>query len=66
MSINIQKVADGYLAQVTPPHGGDSAWEATEPLAIDALIKKLLALGCHQTDIGDAFYQADPHWLEQE
>jgi hypothetical protein len=20
--------------------------------------------GCHQTDIGDAFYEADPDWLD--
>ena len=27
---------------------------------LDELIKKLLALGCHQTDIGDALYEIDP------
>jgi hypothetical protein len=29
----------------------------------DELIDKLRALGCHQTDIGDAFSEADPDWL---
>jgi hypothetical protein len=25
----------------------------------------LRSLGCHQTDIGDAFYAADPEWLSR-
>jgi hypothetical protein len=31
-------------------------------MGIDALVAALLALGCHQTDIGDALYEADPEW----
>ena len=27
------------------------------------LIAKLFELGCHQTDIGDALYEAAPAWL---
>ena len=26
------------------------------------LVQALLQLGCHQTDIGDAFEDADPGW----
>jgi hypothetical protein len=31
----------------------------------DELIEASLHLGCHQTDIGDAFEQADPEWVER-
>jgi hypothetical protein len=30
------------------------------------LVAALLGLGCHQTDIGDAFYTADPDWLDAD
>jgi hypothetical protein len=30
------------------------------------LVAALLGLGCHQTDIGDAFYVADPDWLDPD
>jgi hypothetical protein len=29
------------------------------------LDKQLYELGCHVTDIGDAFYEADPNWLDR-
>jgi hypothetical protein len=29
----------------------------------DRLVAALLALRCHETDIADAFYEADPGWL---
>jgi hypothetical protein len=35
-----------------------------DPVAADELIDRLRQLGCHQTDIGDAFYAANPKWLE--
>ena len=61
MPIEIEKAPDGYLARVTPPHG--SEWETVRPLGRDELIAALREQGCHQTDIGDAFYAADPEWL---
>jgi hypothetical protein len=61
MPIEIEKAGDGYLARVTPPHG--SPWETVRPLGRDELIAALREQGCHQTDIGDAFYSADPDWL---
>ncbi len=30
------------------------------------LIDRLRELGCHTTDIGDAFYLADPYWLARD
>jgi len=65
MAIVIKKVKEGYLAKVTPPHGKGSDWENADPLNCDELIDELFKLGCHQTDIGDAFYEADPEWLKQ-
>ena len=65
MPIEIEKVAGGkYTARVTPPHGRNSSVEIG-PLLADDLIRELQVLGCHQTDIGDAFYDADPLWAER-
>jgi hypothetical protein len=63
MTIRITRVRDTYVAEVTPPHGGDRAWTTTEPLRARELIEELSRRGCHQTDIGDAFYEADEAWL---
>ena len=32
----------------------------------DDLVAALRERGCHQTDIGDAFDEADPEWLLRE
>ena len=32
-------------------------------MPVSELIAALLQRGCHQTDIGDAFYAANPNWL---
>ncbi len=63
MPIVISKVGALYEADVTPPHGSGRRWHSPSPDEPDVLIAKLLELGCHQTDIGDAFYAADPAWL---
>ncbi len=63
MAITIKKEGGGYTAHVTPPHGGGSEWSTTRPMLRDELIQALRDHGCHQTDIGDAFYEADPEWL---
>jgi hypothetical protein len=54
-----------YAARVTPPHGRGTYWATSEPLPASALIENLQELGCHQTDIGDAFHEADPFWLNR-
>jgi hypothetical protein len=61
--IKIEKVQDGYLAHTTPPHGKEE-WRNPRPLASSKLVEELRALGIHTTDIGDAFCEADPNWLE--
>ena len=63
MSILISRATGGYLAEVTPPHGRGVPWTSPEPLDVPELVHELLRHGCHQTDIGDAFYDADENWL---
>jgi hypothetical protein len=63
MAITIRRVGDRYLAEVTPPHAGGTAWTTPAPLEAQELIRDLLGRGCHQTDIGDALYEADDAWL---
>lgn len=64
MSISIRRVGDRYSAVVRPPHGSQP-WQSDELLSRGDLIERLRALGCHTTDIGDAFYAADPEWLSR-
>jgi hypothetical protein len=63
MPIVIERVEEGYTARVAPPHGC-TEWVSPRPLPADELARELVALGCHQTDIGDAFAAADPGWLD--
>jgi hypothetical protein len=66
MAIRITKLDGGYVAEVTPPHGGSTPWGIGDPRSADDLIALLRDRGCHPTDTGDAFYEADPSWLEEE
>lgn len=63
MAIKITRVGDKYLADVTPPHRGGIAWSTAERLAAKELSRELADRGCLQTDIGDAFYEADDAWV---
>jgi hypothetical protein len=65
MAIEIEKVDEGYIARVTPPHGSGGTWVSEHPQSAEALAFELLSRGCHQTDIGDAFFDADPEWLRK-
>ena len=62
MPIKINRVGRLYEAEVSPPHGRGQPWRSPRPMEIDDLIAALLERGCHQTDIGDAFHEADPEW----
>lgn len=62
MSIKIRRVGTLYSATVSPPHSG-VMWSTPKPMQVDELDKKLFELGCHPTDIGDAFFEADPDWI---
>jgi hypothetical protein len=63
MAIVIRRVGLLYEAVVTSPHGRGQAWRTEYALGRSELIDVLRSRGCHQTDIGDAFYDADPEWL---
>lgn len=63
MAITIEQRGNRYVADVTPPHGGGTPWSTDEPMEARDLVRALLARGCHQTDIGDAFSAADDAWL---
>ena len=63
MAIVIVSAGDLYEATVTPPHGRSVPWVSPRPMTADALVAALRELGCHQTDIGDAFHDADPDWV---
>ena len=62
MAIVIIRVGDLYEAKVTPSHGGSVPWAAPQPMTRDSVIAALRDRACHQTDIGAAFYEADPKW----
>lgn len=64
IAIEIEKV-EGYIARVTPPHGREE-WASPQPMSAEQSDRVLHDLGCHPTDVGDAFYEADPScWLNQ-
>ena len=64
MAIEIKEINGNYTATVTPPHGNNSHWKSEKPMPCDDLIEKLIQLGCHQTDIGDALYEVNPKLLD--
>jgi hypothetical protein len=63
VGIEVSVKGDGYVATVSPNPLGGATWLSGEPMSGRALSDTLVKLGCHQTDVGDAFYQADPNWL---
>jgi hypothetical protein len=63
MTIVVKQTSFGYEAIATPPHVSGAAWQSSHPMPVGELIAALLQRGCHQTDIGDAFYAANPNWL---
>lgn len=65
MALKVWKTKDGYAAEVTPPHGDGRHWKTERAFSLAELIEALKKLGCHQQDIGDALYEADPDWLSK-
>jgi hypothetical protein len=65
MPIVVVKVGDLWEAEVTPPHGRGQTWRSSHPQTLNALMASLEGLGCHQTDIRDSLYLADPDWLSR-
>ena len=63
--IHIKRENEGYTGSITALDGRTTYWATPEPVTADELIGELQKLGWHQTDIGDAFYFADPDWLSR-
>ncbi len=63
MALLIKRSSESlYTAEATPPHSRE-AWKTPCPLELRKLIEALEQLGCHQRDIGDFLYEADPDWV---
>ena len=60
MPITVWKADDKYQVAVSPPDG--PPWRSSTPMTAREIVQKLASLGCHSTDISDAFYAADPFW----
>jgi len=68
MTIRIKKASSMlYTAELTLPDmpGVAASWATPEPMSVDQIVDELQKRGAHQTDIGDAFYAADPDWLSR-
>lgn len=68
MAIKVKKVGDAlYSAELILPDmpSVSAGWSTPEPMNADRLVQELLKRGAHQTDIGDAFQEADPDWLRK-
>ncbi len=65
MAIKIRHEDGRCHVTVTPPHGGGRHWSSAELLTADEVVERLVKLGCHETDIGDAMFEADPLWLNR-
>lgn len=65
MPVVIRRTGESYVAEVTPPHGEGEPWSSPHLMSRDDLVEALRRIGWHQTDIGDAFFEADPEWLSR-
>lgn len=64
MPIKIQRYNDLWTAEVTPQDVRKPHWHMSGPVSANELVKQLRDLGCHTTDIGDAFFAACPDWVK--
>jgi hypothetical protein len=65
MPLKIVKVSDDlYSVSATPPDVGEE-WTPSGPVRGRHLTRELIERGMHQTDVGDAMYEADPDWVSK-
>lgn len=57
MAIRTRRDGDGYVAEVTTPHGGGVPWATSAPLGAEELARELTDRGCHLTDVADALHE---------
>ena len=63
--IQVKRENEGYTGSITSSDGRTTYWATPEPITPEELIRELENHGYHQTDIGDAFYAADPDSLSR-
>lgn len=56
---------DGLYSVVATSIDGRGDYATEQPVSRETAIGSLLALGWHQRDVGDAFYEADPDWVDR-
>ena len=61
IEIQISREPGRHSARVSPPHGS-TAWTSPNSLSVFDLIAELRKLGCHTTDISDAFDATGADW----
>jgi len=66
MAIEIIRGRTGYRASASPPHSKNGVWQSSGELTASEVVHILQELGCHQTDIGDALFKANPDWLADQ
>lgn len=54
MTIKISMQSSGYTAEVTPP---DGQWRSSHPMASSELTAALIAIGCDEKAIDEAFFE---------
>jgi len=65
MALTVTKISDAfYTATATPPSSRE-AWNTPQPIQLKQLYERLLELGLHQVDVGDAINDADREWFRQ-
>jgi hypothetical protein len=66
LGITVTKISDAlYVASVTPPDVAEP-WSTAEPVRMHVLSERLLHLGLHQVNVGDAIDQADRNWIREK
>jgi len=64
MTLTIFKRGDLYQVAVSTPET-ERSWRSSQPLTSIEVFEKSARLGCHSTDISDAFCAADPFWARK-
>jgi hypothetical protein len=65
MALKIVRISDDLYSVCATPPDVRSEWSPAEPMRGQQLTRELLGRGAHQTDVGDAMYDADPDWIKK-
>jgi hypothetical protein len=65
MPLKIGRVSDDLYTVCASPPDVKEEWSPSEPVRGRRLTGELIARGAHQTDVGDAMYEADRDWISK-